>query len=174
MNPIDDELMLNELGDVEQLDILLPGILEHSDFTVLGSLKHRVREQLDALEEKEGRLTAELALSIIKRADVLVAAMDAYDPLPYWLQNLLRGYVIGNYKLAGGQFRNPDWAKDRDVVGVFNKLLEMGFNKKGIIYQKLAEHLNVVGWNGGSDNHATAGAETVRQHIMRMTDKIVS
>jgi len=169
---MNQDRLLSELNDSELLDTVLPSTLEHSDYTLYGSYPNRVKEKLDALQEREdGRLTPELALTVITRDETLVAAMQAYRPFPFWLESLLIGLHSGHYKLTGGQIRNPTWAKDRDIVGIFNKLVSMGF-RKGKIYQKLAEHLTVNGWNttiANHNNHNSEGAETVRHHIRTMT-----
>jgi len=167
--------LLQEMTDQEQLDLLIPRILEHSDYsTVLTGYGNRIKERLEALESKRGRLTPELALTIIKNKEQFDAIAVKYHPWPIWLENLSRGLITGRLKFHGGQHRNPPWAKEIDIVGIFNELTERFGFEKVPVYKAIAEHLKVDGWDAPDKNNSTTkGAEKVRKHIDTMRKALI-
>ncbi len=169
-----EDRLFSDLSDREQLDFMMPGILEHSDYsTALSGYGSRLKERLDALESKCGHLTPELALSVIRNKKQFDVVAVKYHPWPIWLENLARGLIAGHLKFGGGQYRNPKWAKEIDLLGVFEELTgRIGFDEM-LVYQSIADHLNVEGRDTQDKyNSTTKGAETVRQHIMRMRNAL--
>jgi hypothetical protein len=165
------EPCLHELDDRTQLDIILEGVLIHSDFTIHGSDTYRIKRILEHTEEANGCVREEDLKKVFKSKEQLAAYIRIYGLTPWYLESFTASVLAGNIKLTGGQGTTYD--HHVDILGLFIELTERFKFKKGIVYQALAEHLDIPGHGKQGDNNAyTQGAEAIRQTIEKLKKQL--
>lgn len=156
----------------------LDGIFEHSDFILYGHKVHKLRMQIQQIEDESNYFRPKFLplneqgksiLKVIKTRGDLASLVSTYADRD-WFQDLLIWNLHGG-KLRGGR-ASAVWADRIDVVGVFLCLKKRFGFRPVDIYQFIAERLEVTGCDeiahkdyGDSYSDISKGADAVRKYI---------
>ena len=163
--------LVSELPDSEQIK-MLQGIFEHSDFTKRNHAIWALKNAIDCATEKAGRFSVEDALLMIKNRREVADLALLYDPLPYWLIDLMRGLLTNHYDLRLNKKGPPAWTKGIDVLGIEQELVgRFGFDSK-LVRQFIADALNVPGNSSETPtyNCNSSAEDAVRKYLERQRD----
>lgn len=180
-----DNLPISEWSDKKALDFLVLSCIGdrrkkgmdaigHSDHTVNGTEAKRIERIVNHVTAEIGRFTVEDALKVIKNRKQLDVAIVRYgNNTPLWLERLVRGILSGEIKLTGGQCLTAEDLQNIDLLGLFTEMTERFNFKEGMVYQSIAEHLDINGYDSTSHNNGySPGAETVRKWIQKLNDQL--